>query len=209
MTTKPQNSNVETANVENVETANVETTTQTAPQNEEQTEIKRDVQNFEAIILPSVFVPNSTDSIRIILNLDTSFVSYDEDGQKVQTNTFGIQVLRLYQLIQHKVLNKVMLLTMGKRNPEINFIMGQIVLCLIMGQKAKIQRTEHFKTERRKETNDLYNQNCYGLDELKIKFDETLIDYEFINDLLMDLKSAVKNSLMPQTSIKQKNPFNI
>ena len=198
MVTKSQNANVETANVENVEIANVETT---------QTEIQRDIQNFEAVILPSVFVPNSTD--RIILNLDTPFISYDEDGEKVETNTFGIQVLRLYYFIQHKVLNKVMLLTMGKRNPEINFIMGQIALCLIIGQKAKIQRTEHFKTERRKETNDLYNQNCYGLDELKIKFDETLIDYEFINDLLMELKSAVKNSLMPQTSIKQTNPFNI
>ena len=203
MVTKAQNSNVETANVENV---NVETT-QTAPQNEEQTEIQRDIQNFEAVILPSVFVPNSTD--RIILNLDTPFVSYDEDGQKVQTNTFGIQVLRLYQLIQHKVLNKVMLLTMGKRNPEINFIMGQIALCLIMGQKAKIQRTEHFKTERRKETNDLYNQNCYGLDEIKIKFDETLVDYDFINDLLMELKTAVKNSLMPNVTEKTKNPFNL
>ena len=199
MVTKAQNSNVETANVENVETANVETTTQT--------EIQRDIQNFEAIILPSVFVPNSTD--RIILNLNTPFVSYDEDGTKVQTNTFGIQVLRLYQLIQHKVLNKVMLLTMGKRNPEINFIMGQIALCLIIGQKAKIQRTEHFKTEKRKETNDLYNQNCYGLDSLIIKFDETLIDYDFINDLLMELKSAVKHSLMPQAGVNQTNPFNI
>lgn len=194
MVTNVKNANVETAETKNVEIA-------------ETTKIQRDIQNFEAVILPSVFVPNSTD--RIILNLDTPFVSYDEDGAKVQTNTFGIQVLRLYQLIQHKVLNKVMLLTMGKRNPEINFIMGQIALCLIMGQKAKIQRTEHFKTEKRKETNDLYNQNCYGLDELKIKFDETLIDYEFINDLLIELKNAVKSSLMaPQSSVKA-NPFNI
>lgn len=191
MVTKVQNSNVETANVE--------TTTQT--------EIQRNIQNFEAVILPSVFVPNSTD--RLILNLDTPFLSYDEDGAKVQTNTFGVQVLRLYQLIQHQVLNKVMLLTMGKRNPEINFLMGQIVLSLIIGQHAKIQRTEHFKAEKRKETNDLYNQNCYGLDEIKIKFDETLIDYDFINDLLIELKSAVRNSLMPQASVKQANPFNI
>lgn len=182
-------------NVENVETTQTE-------------ESKRDSQEFSAVIMPSVFVPNSVD--RLILKLDTKFLSYDDEGKKVLVDNFGVQVLRLYQIINHKVLNKVLLLTMGKRTEEISFLMGQILLVLLVGQKTNIKRLERFAKEKRKETEDLYTQDCYTLEQFEVKFNESIIDYDFINDLLMELKTAVKSSLMPQTSVKQSlNPFNI
>lgn len=181
-------------NVENVETTQTE-------------ESKRDSQEFSAVIMPSVFVPNSVD--RLILKLDTKFLSYDDEGKKVLVDNFGVQVLRLYQIINHKVLNKVLLLTMGKRTEEIAFLMGQILLVLLVGQKTNIKRLERFAKEKRKETEDLYTQDCYTLEQFEVKFNESIIDYDFINDLMGELKEAVKNSIMPKQINKINNPFNI
>lgn len=214
-----------------VNTTATQATKQTAVETTEQTEIRKEVfdnyiiehipfvdENGETktrkritanlVILPSVLVPGTTD--RYILRFDKKIPAYDKDGiELIESENIGLQVLRMYQLLNNPIMNKALLFTMGKTSEEINTLLAQIGMFSIIGQNVVLVKEERFKGEKRQETNDYYTNNCFVTQSLTInKVNENLIDYDTIKDLFTELREAVKEANNTSKGQK-KNAFDL